>query len=156
KGPVGVITITGTPGGGGIVKRFVQVVPPSIDCQSGAFPFQPPENATITISFGFSGLTAIVGSVSGNISFGLSVGSVLLTTMSRTNIGAVASERLWAVCSRCCSRNPGGCGVGVGLTIGFRSSGIAGRTYGVKSGGKLLADSWVCPVTIGRLNLKPS
>src|ERR1700737_4934103 len=99
-----------------MVKLFVQVFPPSVECQSGALVPQLPEKAVRTISFGFRGFTAILGSPSLSVSLFFKVGSVLFTTTSIT-VGAP---------------NTPNCRCGAS---GMLSLGIALRKYEVRSGG---------------------
>src|SRR5690349_5695049 len=74
--------VAAMPGGAGIVNCFVQIFPPSVDCQSGAFVPQPPENAVTTTSFGFPGFAVMEVSPSLNVSVFVRFGSVLFTTTS--------------------------------------------------------------------------
>src|SRR5689334_8732187 len=119
--------IIGTPGGVGMVNRFVHVAPRSVECHNGAFGPQPPEKAVITTSFGLTGFMARVGSVSPAMSVLVSAVLVLLTTTSRMKIGAVASEEIERrIGGSCLMPGGGGVGVGVAVTTGFKSSGMAG------------------------------
>src|SRR5262245_18025494 len=104
----------GTPGGTGIVKRFVHVAPPSVECQRGATAPQGPENAVMAISLGSAGLMAIDVSPSLKVSVRVRVGSVLFTTGS--------------------TMNSAGRGTTYGRA-GAASSGTTGRTYSVVSFG---------------------
>src|SRR5712692_11352878 len=113
-----------------MLKALVQLFPLSRVNHSGAAPDWPgfvqvnPENAVSAIWLASSGSMAILGSPSRNVSVAESVGSVLLTTTSRTkilgNIGVpvCTAER-------------------AGLPPGFRSSAVEFRVYTVLSGGML-------------------
>jgi hypothetical protein len=82
------------PGGGGIVNCFVHVVPPSVECQRGAFcvlEVHDPEKLVTTIWLGFAGLSATLGSVPPVVSVLAKFGVVLLTAGSTTT-GLVTPE----------------------------------------------------------------
>src|SRR4051794_41104260 len=100
----------------------VQVFPPSVDCQAGAFAPQLPENAEMAIWFVLFGSIAIEGSPSLAVSVLVRLALVLLTTTSRTKaVGKIADG-----CSNCGN---------AGRPPGAKSSGIGARAYGVRSGG---------------------
>src|SRR5262245_52799684 len=103
------------PGGAGMVNCLVQIFPPSLVCQSGAFAPQPPENAVMTTSFGFDGFAVIDVSPSLNVSVFVRLGSVLFTTVSTIKmLGTSGIAR---------------------VPFGAKSSRTTGRLYGVISGG---------------------
>src|SRR5215475_13488325 len=95
------------PGGAGIVNCLVQIFPPSVDCQSGAFVPQPPEKAVTTTSLGFARFTVIDVSPSLKVSVFVRLGSELFTTVSTIN-------------------TPGSRGIGL-VPFGAKSPGTVGR-----------------------------
>src|SRR4029453_16326298 len=117
----------GTPGAGGIENLFVQMRPPSSECHRAAFPPDVPEKAVMTISAGFTRLTAMLVSPSLNVSVRRRFGFVLLTTALTINtslmVGGMAPDSAPSR-PRC---QP--------------SSGTSGRVYGCVSGGKLGIDA---------------
>jgi hypothetical protein len=67
------------------VNRFVHVLPPSVECHSGAFPLaQLPGGNVWLASSEPPPLTASDGSESDSVSRRVSVGSVLFTMVSTT------------------------------------------------------------------------
>lgn len=103
----------------------VQVFPPSVACQSGAFPLhQQPLKAVASIVLGLDGLTEMLGSVP-PIPVFFKLGLVLETTTSWAEMPEAAS-----------------CGLRADLPSGARSAATEGRIYRVVSGGELEAN---CP-----------